>query len=254
MIKAVFDFYQIHREVILRDTPVIVENVLSLAPESLNAVDVIFGAFVDEGFMVTDRMVLAKPLERSIPAEGVGVVDRSLPGACLDMVHQRLGRDRLDHFGIDPAFPLQQTENDAFAGSATTSLAFAPTTEIRLIQFDLAFESAALQLTKMKQSFAQILVDASDDFDIQPQIDCEPISRLKLVEPLQNRNLPTQPGQALGLAATAAFDVTACRTQHLERTTKNTLAAPQKVGRTTKMTAFPNNHRYLPYTFGYKTP
>ena len=32
-----------------------------------------------------------------------------------------------------------------------------------------------------------------------------------------------------------------------------TLATPQKVGRTTKMTVFPNCHRYLPYTYGYET-
>ena len=45
MIKAVFDFLQIDREVILRDAPVVVENVLSKAPEALDAVDVTFGAF-----------------------------------------------------------------------------------------------------------------------------------------------------------------------------------------------------------------
>ena len=254
MIKPVFDFLQIHWEVILRDAPVVVENVLSIAPEALDAVDVIFGAFVDEGFMVTDRMVFAKPLKRPIPAEGVGVVDRSLLGAGFDVAHELFSRHGFDDLGIDPSFALQQTENDAFAGSATTTLTFAPATEIRLIQFDLAFESTALQFTQVKQGFAQPLVDASDDFDIQPQIDREPIGGLKLVEPLQNRDLPTQPGQALGLAAAAAFDVTACRAQHLERAAENALATPQKVGRTTKMTAFPNNHRYLPYTNGYETP
>lgn len=204
--------------------------------------------------MVTDRMVFAKPLKRSVAAEGIGVINRSLPGAPLDMVHERFGRNRLDHFGIDPAFPLQQTENDAFASRTATTLAFAPATEISLIEFDLAFESTALQLTQVKQGFTQSLVDAADDFDIQPQIDREPIGGLKLVEPLQNRDLSTQPRQALGLAATATFNVTACRAQHLERTTENALATPRKVGRTTKMTAFPNNHRYLPYTNGYETP
>ena len=254
MIKAVFDFLQIHREVILRNTPVVVENVLSIAPEALDAVDVIFGAFVDEGFMVTDRMVFAESLERPIPAEGIGVVNRSLLGAGFDVAHELLSRHGFDHLGIDPAFALQQTENDTFPGSTTTTLAFAPATEIRLIQFDLTFESTPFQLTQVKQSLAQSLVDTSDDFDIQPQIDCKSVGRLKLVEPLQNRDLPTQPGQALGLAAAAAFDVTARRAQHLERATENALATPQKVGRTTKMTAFPNNHRYLPYTFGYETP
>ncbi len=66
MIKAVFDFLQIHREVILRNATIAVENVLSIAPEALDAVDVIFGPFIDEGFMVTDRMVFAESLERPI--------------------------------------------------------------------------------------------------------------------------------------------------------------------------------------------
>lgn len=226
MIKPVFDFLQIHWEVILRNAPVVVENVLSIAPETLDAVDVIFGAFVDEGFMVTDRMVFTESLERPIATEGIGVVDRPLLGAGFDVPHKLFSRHGFDHFGIDPSFSLQQTENDAFAGSTTTTLAFAAATKIRLIQFDLAFESTALQLTQVKQGFAQSLVDTSDDFDIQPQIDRKSIGRLKLVEPLQNRDLPTQPGHALGLAAVAAFNVTACRAQHLERATENTLATP----------------------------
>lgn len=47
MVKAVFDFLQIHREVILRHTAVVVENMLSITPEALDAVDVILGALVD---------------------------------------------------------------------------------------------------------------------------------------------------------------------------------------------------------------
>jgi hypothetical protein len=147
VIKAVFDFFQIHRKVILRDAPVVVENVLSITPEALDAVDVIFSAFVDEGFMVTDRMVFAESLERPISAEGIGVVDRSLLGAGLDMVHEGLGRHGFDHLGIDPAFPLQQTENDTFAGGTTTTFAFAPATEIRLIQFDLTCRAQHLERT-----------------------------------------------------------------------------------------------------------
>ena len=47
MVKAVFDFLQIHREVILRNAAIVVEDVLSITPEALDAVDVIPGAFVD---------------------------------------------------------------------------------------------------------------------------------------------------------------------------------------------------------------
>ena len=70
---------------------------------------------------------------------------------------------------------------------------------------------------------------------------------------MQNCDLSTQLGQALGLITTA-FDVTTCRALHLERTAENALATQKKVGRTIKMTAFPNNRRYLPHTNDDETP
>lgn len=101
MVKAVFDFLQIHREVIFRSTAVVVEDVLNITPEALDAVDVILGAFVDQRFVVTDRMVLAVSAQRTIAPEGVGVVDRSLAGAGLDVIHQDLGGHR-------PRLPLRR--------------------------------------------------------------------------------------------------------------------------------------------------
>lgn len=83
--------------------------------------------------MVTDRMIFAEALERSIPAEGIGVVDRAFLGARSDMAHERLGRDRFDNLGVDPAIALQQTENNTFAGGTATPLAFASTTEVGLV-------------------------------------------------------------------------------------------------------------------------
>ena len=199
-------------------------------------------------------MVLAVSPQGTIAPEGVGVVDRAFAGARLDVVHQHLSGDRLDDLGVDPSFPLEKAENDALAGSTPTALAFATATEIGLIQFDLSFELTALQFAQMEQGFTQPLVDTTDHLDVQPQVAGQSIGRLQLVEPLQNRDLAAQPGEALRLAAATAFHIPAGRAQHLERTAENALATPQKVGRTTEMTVFPNCHRYLPYTYGYETP
>lgn len=189
---------------------------------------------------MADRMMLAETAQGTISPEGVGVVDRALAGARPDVIHQDFGRYRLHHLGVDPALSLEETEDHTLAGSAPAAFAFATATEIGLVQFDLPFELAALQFTQMKQCFPQALVDPADHLDVQPQVTGQPVGRLQLVKPLQDRNLTTKPREALRLTAVAAFDVATCGAQHFERPTKNTLATPQKVGRTAEMTVFPN--------------
>src|SRR5690606_37734722 len=165
---------------------------------------------------MTDRMVLAESAQGAITPEGIGVVDRALAGARLDVIHQDLGGDRLDDLGVDPSFPLEKAENDALAGGTSTTSAFTPAAEIGLVQFDLALELAALQLAQVEQGFAQTLVNPAHHLDVQPQVTGQPIGRLQLVEPLQNGDLPAQPRDTFRLAAVATFDVTAGRAQHLE--------------------------------------
>ena len=46
MVEPVFDLFQVHREVIFRDSPIVIQDVLGVAPESFNPVDVILGALV----------------------------------------------------------------------------------------------------------------------------------------------------------------------------------------------------------------
>lgn len=254
MVKAVFDFLQIHREVILRDTAVVVENMLSITPEALDAVDVVFGTFINQCFAMTDHMVLSESTQGAIAPEGIGVIHRALAGARPDVIHQHLGGDRFDDLGVDPAFSLEETEDHALAGSTPTAFAFTPAAEIGLVQFDLSLEFAALQFAQVEQGFAQTLVDPAHHFDVQPQVAGQSVGRLQLVEPLQDGDLAPQPGEALRLAAATAFHIPTRGAQHLERTAENALATPQKVGRTAEMTVFPNCHRYLPYTYGYETP
>ena len=59
--------------------------------------------------------------------------------------------------------------------------------------------------------------------------------------------------EAFLLTAEHAFDIATHGLYRLKRTTKNTLATIQKVGRTTKNRMSPNNHQYLKGYNGYET-
>jgi hypothetical protein len=106
----------------------------------------------------------------------------------------------------------------------------------------------------MKQCDAQPLIDPSHRLGIQTQITRQSIGGLLLVKTLQDANLAAQLGQAFLLATQHALHITSCGLHSLKRTTKNTLATVQKVGRTTKYCLNPSNHKYLQGYTGYETP
>ena len=45
MVEPVLNLLQVHREVVFRHTPVVIQDVLGITPEALDAVDVVFGAW-----------------------------------------------------------------------------------------------------------------------------------------------------------------------------------------------------------------
>jgi len=106
----------------------------------------------------------------------------------------------------------------------------------------------------MEQNHPQSLVHPSDGLGIQAQITSQSISRLLLIKALQDGNLTAQLREAFLLAAEHAFNIATRGFNGLKRTTKNTLATIQKVGRTTKNRMGPNNHQYLQGYIGYETP
>jgi len=239
---------------ILGDTAVVIQDVLGITPEALDAVDVVAGPAADEGVLMTDDVVLAEAPEGLVTAEGVSVVHRALAGTGLDMAHQFLGTEVFDDLGIDASIPFQQAKNDTFASRTPTAFAFAASAEVGLIQFDLALEFAALELGDMEYGFAQSLIHARDHLGIDAQILGQAVGRLQLIKTFQDFNLTREPGETFTLATMPAFDVTARGSQDTKRTAENALATPQKFGRTGKMTGFPCNHKHLSYACGYETP
>ncbi len=134
MVKPILDFFQVHREMILRDSPIVIKNMFGKTPKAFNAVDVIPCATINERLGVIDLMMLAISFQRLIAAKAISVINRTFSGLGADVLHQLRCADRLDDFGVNTPFALKQPENEALTGSTAPSLSFAATTEVSFIQ------------------------------------------------------------------------------------------------------------------------
>lgn len=93
VIESVFHLFKIHRKMIFGNHAVIAEDMLGKRPESLNAVDMIFGSSVHQVFGVIgviDGQVFAQSLERVVAPKSVGAVDRALSDLLPDNSHRAL--------------------------------------------------------------------------------------------------------------------------------------------------------------------
>ncbi len=133
-----------------RNTSVVVQNMFSITLKTLNAIYVVLGSLIDKFLGVIDHQMLTKALQRLIASvlgsSGIRIVNRALAGVVLDMGHEGRPprRDRLRYLGVDPAVPLQQAKNDAFASSTTASLPLPCTTpKVGLIHLNLTRELGA---------------------------------------------------------------------------------------------------------------
>jgi hypothetical protein len=155
---------------------------------------------------------------------------------------------------VHTGFPLQEPEDDPFArrGSASLPLAFAP--KVGLIQLDLPFECTVLQFCQVGQRFSHSLIDPGNHFDIHPQIVSQPIGGLELIEPLENRNLPTQATQAFALPAMLTFRIPPTGRQNLEGAAGNTLAPAPKLAAHLQTVFRPVTMRVFLAHIGYETP
>ena len=237
-----------------RNTSVVVQNMFSITPKPLNAINVVLGSLIDKFLGVIDHQMLTKALQRLITAKGIRIVNRALAGVVLNMGQKGLRRDRLHDLGIDPAIALQQAKDDAFASRTSASLTLPNAPKVRLIHLNLTRELGAFEFCRMKEHHPQSLVHPSDGLGIQAQITGQAVRWLLLIKTLQDGNLTAQLSKAFLLAAEHAFNIATRGFNRLKRTTKNTLATIQKVGRTTKNRMSPNNHQYLQGYNGYETP
>ena len=164
----------------------------SKTPKSLNAINVIFCAFVNHVLGMFYGVMFAQALQRVVAPEFVRVVYRSLPGFLSDNVHQFVSRNTLNDPRVDSAIALQKPKYNAFALGATTPSSFASAAKVALIHFYLAREFAAFQLRRVIDHFSQALVDSCYRLIIHMKIMCQFVRRLRLVEALYNAKLPTK--------------------------------------------------------------
>lgn len=226
-----------------------------VTPKSFNPINMILDtSATDKCLGVIDRMMLPVPFQGLIAAKGVRVIDRALPRLGLNMPHEFVGTDGFDNLGIDTTFPLQEPKHDAFAGRRSPSFSFAFAPKVGFVQFDLTFELSPFQFGQMEQGFSESLIDARDHFDIHAQVSRQPIGGLELIEALQDRNFSAQSTQTFAFPTELAFHIPSAGVQDLKRPTKNTLAAPQKVGCTTENRVSSSAHAPVLAHTGYETP
>src|SRR5271157_4038353 len=152
----------------------------SKRPKAFDTIYMIFrfGKFLS----MANGMMFSKSFQGAITTKGVSEVDRSFLGMLSNMLHQFIGRDRINNFGIDPSIALQKPKNDAFSSCTASSFAFATTTKIRFVQFYLSFEFSSFELAHMINCFSNSLIHACDCFIVYTKVTCQSIRRLLLIK------------------------------------------------------------------------
>jgi hypothetical protein len=255
VVESVLHLLKIHRKVVFGNSPVIVENMLGERPESLNAIDMIFGLLVDQVFRVINGEMFAKPFKRIIATKGIGVVDRAFLGFLPDDTHKLIGRDSFNHSGVNLAITLQEAKNNVFPSRSSSTLALTSAAKVALVHLHLTFETATFKLGYVIDRFTQSLVDASDSLVIKSKIVRKAVSRLLLIKATDGSYLCTDLLQRLlfSTALVSASHISSGCLMYLKRTTENALAALQKVGRTTKNILSSLCHMGILLPYGYET-
>ena len=229
---------------IFGNSTIIVKNMLGKTPKTLNAVNVISGAFVDQMFFVSDGVMFAQALQGIVASKLVCKIYRALSGFLANNGHQLFSRNTLHNTGINPAIALQKPKNNAFALGSASALSFAPAAKVALIHFNLTRELATLKLRYVVDCFSQTLVHSCHCLVINIKIVSQFIRRLTLVESFQYPKFSSQLFERLlfSTGLVAALRVPSASAIDFERTAKNTLSTPLKVGRTTENVLLPCNH------------
>ena len=254
MIEAILHLFKIHREMVLGNPAVVVEDMLGVAPESLNPVDVVL-AMIRKRFTMVEPVMFSQPLQGIVTPEGVGVVDRSFPRMLPDMRHEFIGGNPLHDFGVHPSIPLQKAKYDGFACRTPSALALASAPKVCLVNLDLALQSACFQLSHMIYGLTQTLVDAGYHLVVKSKVACHAIRRLLLVESGDDGDLLTQSFQRLLFSTVlpATLYIPSSGLYDPKRTAEDALSASQKVGRTVENVLFASNHEGIVDLRGYES-
>lgn len=226
--KAILNFFQIHREMIFGDPPIMIQDMFRITPKAFDPIDMSVGSAGHQGEGVLDRRMSPIPFSRLVTAKSIREIHRAVPGRGLTMLHQFLRADRLDHLGLHPSLPLQEPKHDAFARRSAPQVSFAPATEIGLSPFALSLQFARFQFCNMIQRFAHPVIDTGDDFHVRPQVRTQPIGRLPLREALPDPNCPATPPKVLAFPTAPNISHSLVGYKALERSRRKYTYGPAK--------------------------
>lgn len=68
-----------------RNTSVVVQNMFSITPKTLNAVNMVLGSFIDKLLGVINHQMFTKALQGLIASKGICIVNRALASMVLNM-------------------------------------------------------------------------------------------------------------------------------------------------------------------------
>src|SRR5208337_2591925 len=224
---------------------------LCITPESFDAVDMIVRRAIDHVYAMLNAPMDAEARERIIDVKRIRIIHRTLAGTGFDVRQQFRRRDVVDHCCIHSAIAFQQPQHDAFAGGAASPVPFPVSAEITLVDLNLAAQTLAFLFCSVRDCLAQLSIDAHYRRIRDAKFLRDAISRLHLVKSADDCNLASQLLQAFLTSTMVAFYITAVRSARRIRTAKNALSSSQKIGRTTQLTRFSNNHKVCKLPNGY---
>ena len=138
MVEAVANFAQVEMEVFAGHAAVWIQPVLGVAPEALDAVDVI--AADRPSLLLADDHMVASQLQRGVGLPLVGVVQRAFAGVRIDLLHDRLAVIAGDGHGLDLAVALDDPEHDDLAQGTPAARAVACATKGGFVALQRACE------------------------------------------------------------------------------------------------------------------
>ena len=175
MVKPPFDFLEIEREVHLWYSPIMVEPMFGITPESFDTIDMV-PTFRPSSFF-TDHDMVSADIEQGI---GVPIVRiKKTPGSGM-LEHQR-NQTSLSPIcyreGQYHAISLVDTEYHMFGGGSPSSLSMSFATEESFVHLDLAGKHLQLLDSRLEDHFPEDEEPSLDRFPVQRNLKTQPIYR-----------------------------------------------------------------------------
>jgi len=221
MVETVADLTEIQMKVFVRHAAVGVEPVLGIAPETLDAVDMV--PPLGTALLLTHDDVIALHPQTGVGLPVVSVVEAARGGVGAHQGDDFFGIARGDREGLDLAVSLHDAHDQHLAGSTPAALAFAEPAEQGFVTLDRAGEGLA-QLLGVGAAGAQDAVEALARGRASVLAEPLPVDRhpqgehLNKTGPDRGRQLARLPHRAHAVAPAAAAAIATAIRELVART------------------------------------